>query len=114
MINFFKSKPNSNPNDFDWGAVTPELFSAEKNTAVHVINHFFKNNLDINRTIRFVKGRLEWYKTQLPAGAKQEVVIDLRGQKIPWAETDRIRKELQPLASKVTYLVVDKPRWRTI
>lgn len=94
-----KKKRAEDPFALDWGAVTPELANHEQRTAVHVLNHALSSSADRERTIRFLNGRLAWYRTQLPPGWAQRVNLDDRGQTIDASGRGEIRQAVQGAAA---------------
>lgn len=78
----------------DWGEVTPEAANIDKNEFVYVYNHDISSSEKVDRTIRFVIGRLNYYDTQLPKDPKHIINIDARGQQLNDTTIERIKKEL--------------------
>ncbi|WP_207429369.1 hypothetical protein [Pedobacter sp. SYSU D00535] len=78
----------------DWGIVTPEGTRLERNEFIYVYNHDLSSAEKLNRTLRFILGRLRYYDTQLPPNPKHLVKIDLRGQSVPKNTTDLLKMEL--------------------
>ena len=91
-------------NSLNWGTVTPEFYSKEKNSAVHVFNHCLIDEASVDRTIKFAIGRIEWYKNFLPDGCAHEVVFDDRGQDIDDNVRNRITESLRGLAVNVKFM----------
>ncbi|HEY0056904.1 MAG TPA: hypothetical protein VGB63_16255 [Pedobacter sp.] len=81
-------------NDLDWGQVTPEGASLERNEFTYVYNHDLSSKDKVSRTIRFILGRLRYYDSQLPADPRHRIKFDLRGQNIPESSLELIRSEL--------------------
>lgn len=50
----------------DWGQVTPESANLSTNTFVYVYNHDLTSMEKVDRTIRFIIGRLFFYDNHLP------------------------------------------------
>lgn len=90
--------------DMDWGAITPEFFNREKNSAVHIFNHGLLDEESIKRAVKFAVGRIEWYKNYLPHGCDHEVVFDDRGQDIDDSIRNRIVQSLSGLALYVRFM----------
>lgn len=65
----------------DWGQVTPE--GTKGNEFLYVYNHDLSSLDKIDRTIRFVVGRLQYYETHLPPNPKHIIKFDIRGQQVP-------------------------------
>ncbi|HEY5772291.1 MAG TPA: hypothetical protein VIS75_06660 [Chitinophagaceae bacterium] len=78
----------------DWGQVTPEAANIAKNEFVYVYNHDLSSPDKIDRTIRFIVGRLNYYDTQLPKNPIHLIKIDARGQQINDLTCDYIKKTL--------------------
>jgi len=68
--------------ELDWGKVTPEFAQIDANLFVYVFNHDLSSKAHIERTIRFIVGRLLFYDLHLPESAKHEIRLDIRGQNI--------------------------------
>ena len=91
------------PDRLDWGRVTPEFANTDKRIAVHVFNHSLESAEAVDRTIRFVQGRLAWHALQIPDGFTQWVSFDDRGQSLLSGWRDRIRDGLAEQASRVHF-----------
>lgn len=72
------------PENLDWGSITPEGLDKLRNEALHVINHDLMNERNVRRTIKFIICRLKWYEKHLPKNFTQRVVIDTRGQDVSY------------------------------
>lgn len=94
--------------DLDWGSVTPEFYNREKNTAVYIFNHWLVDEGNVDRTIRFVLGRIEWYKQYLPQGCGYEIVFDDRGQKVTEALRDKIVNSLSKYTLDIKFKSKEK------
>lgn len=68
--------------EHNWGAITPELADLSNNTFVYVYNHDMTSIAKIDRTIRFILGRVFFYDKQLPKDSSHKLVLDVRGQNI--------------------------------
>lgn len=90
--------------DMNWGAVTPEFFNREKNSAVHIFNHCLLGEENISRAIKFAIGRIKWYKDFLPQGCKHEVVFDDRGQDIDDSVRNKVAQSLSELSLYVKFM----------
>jgi hypothetical protein len=88
----------------DWGQATVELSHPSKRVAVHVINHQLATQDDVVRNLRFICGRLRWFRRNLPQGFRQVVVIDDRGQSIADSIKLRFRKVCAGELAKVSFL----------
>lgn len=66
--------------EHNWGAITPELADLSNNTFVYVYNHDLTSNAKIDRTIRFILGRLLYYDIHLLEYHKHKIILDIRGQ----------------------------------
>ena len=66
----------------DWGHVTPGGANLAKNEFVYVFNHDITSSQKIDRTIRFILGKLLYYDNHLPKNARHIVNIDIRGQQM--------------------------------
>ncbi|MBN8603013.1 MAG: hypothetical protein J0M26_18395 [Planctomycetes bacterium] len=88
-----------NPLDLDWGTATPEFVSRDSSTAIHVINHALENDVQLNRNMSFIRGRIAFFARQLPSGMKQHVIFDDRGQNIPSSIRDSLREAFTSIAS---------------
>ena len=82
------------PFELDWGAVTLEAVNDERRLAVHVLNHDLETARSVDRTIRFAVGRVAWSRRQLPAGSRQLVAFDDRGQSVSGETRTRLREAL--------------------
>lgn len=81
MFNLFKkNKKDDSPNSLDWGAVTPEMYSQEKNKAVYVLNFSLVSEEAQELSKQFTIGRIIWYQQHLPENCAHEITLDLRGQ----------------------------------
>ena len=68
----------------NWGQVTPEFTLDKTNESFHgyVYNHDLSSMEKVERTIRFIVGRLNYYDRHLPPNPFHEIRIDIRGQNI--------------------------------
>lgn len=78
----------------DWGNITPEIYSEEKNCVIHIYNHSLSGTENISRTIRFAAGRIHWFKEYLSLECSHEIVFDDRGQDVDDRTRDMISKSL--------------------
>lgn len=89
MFNIFKkSKQDNNPFKLDWGEVSPDLFSEEKNETVYVLNFDFLSQESRELAMDFTVGKILWYQKHLPNNCAHIIDLDLRGQ-------DEIKYELE-------------------
>jgi hypothetical protein len=70
------------PHSLDWGAITPDVFVEAQKLAVHVVNHNFESDENVERTVRFLRARIRHHAPHLPPGASQLVHYDDRGQSL--------------------------------
>ena len=91
----------------DWGPVTPEGANLETNTLVYVYNHDLTSNDKVERTIRFILGRLFHYDRHLPLNPKHKVTLDIRGQHITNETCEFIYKELRRQYSRPDSLLIE-------
>lgn len=87
-------------NELDWGSVTPEASNVENNTFTYVFNHKLSSTAEIDRTIRFVVGRLQFYDNHLPANPRHDVRVDARGQSIDRNAVTLIVKKIREMYNK--------------
>jgi len=80
--------------EHNWGVITPEVADLGNNTFVYVYNHDLTSNVKIDRTIRFIVGRLLYYDIHLPEYHKNKIILDIRGQLIKDQTVDFITKEI--------------------
>jgi hypothetical protein len=64
----------------DWGKITPE--GSNGNEILYVYNHDLSSMEKVDRTVRYITGRLNYYEMHLPENARHVIEIDIRGQKI--------------------------------
>ncbi len=79
----------------DWGQVTPESANLNTNTFVYVYNHDLTSMEKVDRTIRFIIGRLFYYDNHLPKDPIHKIKFDIRGQQIENKTCDIIHQELK-------------------
>lgn len=97
-MGFFKRESKqSSPYDMNWGKVSLELFNDEKKNIIHVFNHSLEGVGCTERNIRFIVGRITWYKNFFGKGYSQEVIFDDRGQKINVEDKIRLKETIQKL-----------------
>lgn len=93
--------------NLDWGAVTPEATNIITNEFLYIYNHTLRTGADIDRTIRFVVGRLRFYDVHLPPSATHRVKIDARGQEIPESTVNLLKNRISQLYDNPRLLSVD-------
>lgn len=81
-------------NELNWGVVTPESANLTKNVFKYVFNHKLSTPAEVDRTVRFILGRLLFYDKHLPADPKHDVKIDARGQNLDQSTVDHIVKSI--------------------
>ena len=91
----------------DWGHVTPESANMERNEFTYVYNHDISSAKKIDRTIRFIVGRLFYYDRHLPASPKHIVKIDIRGQDISGATEEKIKGEIHSRYTCSNILIIN-------
>ena len=91
----------------DWGQVTPEGATVDTNTFVYVYNHDLASIENIDRTIRFITGRLFYYDKHLPKDPIHKIKIDIRGQQISNETCDIIHQELKHKYSRPDSLEIE-------
>jgi hypothetical protein len=91
----------------DWGQVTPESANLQTNTFVYVYNHDITSIEKIDRTIRFIIGRLIYYDSHLPKDPIHQIKIDIRGQQIENSTCEYIYKELKLKYSRPDALEIE-------
>ena|ERR1700761_7370166 len=87
-------------NELYWGAVTPESANLADNAFTYVFNHKLSNPEEIDRTVRFVAGRLYYYDQHLPPNPVHDVKIDARGQNLDQSTVDHIVERITQLYNK--------------
>jgi len=91
----------------DWGHVTPESANLQTNTFVYVYNHDLSSPEKIDRTIRFILGRLNYYDQQLPENPIHIIKIDVRGQHVNSRDCDSILMQLKTLYIKPASISIE-------
>jgi hypothetical protein len=69
-------------NELDWGVVTPESANLDQNVFTYVFNHKLSTSAEVDRTVRFIVGRLLFYDKHLHANPKHDVKLDVCGQNL--------------------------------
>src|SRR6187549_3280340 len=91
----------------DWGQVTPEAANLERNEFVYVYNHDLTSSEKVDRTIRFILGRLIYYDNHLPKDPIHLLKIDARGQQISETVCDYIEQTIKIKYSQPNLLTID-------
>lgn len=81
-------------NNLDWGQITPEGYNTQTKVVLHVFNHDLTSSEKIDRTVRFIVGRVNYYELHVPPGATHLIKIDARGQQISEAAAADISNEI--------------------
>ncbi|MRG48773.1 hypothetical protein GFS24_26930 [Chitinophaga sp. SYP-B3965] len=79
----------------NWGHVTPEAAKSSENEFYFIYNHDLSSADKVNRTIRFILGRLLHYDHHLPPNPIHVIKIDARGQEIDDAACHLIERTLK-------------------
>jgi hypothetical protein len=79
----------------DWGNITPEGANTEANVFLFIYNHDLTSQEKVDRTIRFILGRLYYYEYHLPENPIHAIKIDIRGQVISKMTHEFIEKEIR-------------------
>lgn len=90
----------------DWGKVTPEFTLDGKDEYIYVYNHDLSDEEKIERTMRFIIGRLNYYDEHLPPNPKHFIHIDVRGQQISDEMCENISDALQKIYQRPDFLKV--------
>jgi hypothetical protein len=93
--------------NLDWGHVTPEGYNRQTNVVLHVFGHDLSSLEKIDRTVRFIVGRVIYYELHVPAGATHFIKIDARGQDISEATATDISNEIIKRHGKPDLLKVE-------
>ena len=91
----------------NWGQITPEGADVNTNSFVYVYNHDLSSTEKVDRTIRFILGRLIYYDNHLPKDPNHNIKIDIRGQQIKSETCDFIIQELKKKYSRTNSLEID-------
>ena len=91
----------------DWGQVTPEGANTDVNEFYYVYNHDLSSVEKVDRTVRFIIGRLNYYDLHLPPNPRHVVRIDGRGQGITELTCDSIIREVKSRYSGPGSLTVE-------
>ncbi|MGN0171888.1 MAG: hypothetical protein ACI39E_03775 [Acutalibacteraceae bacterium] len=77
----------------NWGSFTPEF--SKDNKFIHVFNHCLSNTETVQRTIRFIIGRIQWCNMYFNNQFVHAVVIDDVGQNISNETRENIRNAIE-------------------
>lgn len=91
----------------DWGHITPESFDIVTNVCTHIYNHDLTSSEKVDRTIRFILGRLSYYDNHLPKDSIHSIKIDVRGQQINDLVCNQIKRQIMNKYSRPNSLTVD-------
>lgn len=83
--------------DLDWGEVSPESYNVLTNKATHIFNHDISTEEKIDRTIRFIVGRLTYYDFHLPQKSSHSVIFDGRGQNLSIKGCEFIKEQIRAI-----------------
>lgn len=92
--------------EIDWGVVTPESANLAENKFTYVFNHKLSTAAEIDRTIRFIIGRLFFYDMHLPPNSKHDVKIDARGQNLQQSTVDHIVEVVKERYNKPNLMAI--------
>jgi hypothetical protein len=95
--------------NLDWGVVTPEASNEQNNEFTYVHNHDLTTADKVDRSIRFLIGRLNFYAIHLPENGFHHVKMDIRGQQITdltCAKIEQLIKEkyVKPDSIEITFV----------
>ena len=79
--------------DMNWGKLTPEF--SKENEIIHVFNHFLSTAESVERTIRFIVSRIQWYNLYLKNDFVHTVIIDDIGPNVSDKTYEHIRNDLK-------------------
>jgi len=88
----------------NWGNASPEGVNVQNNEFFYVYNHNLTSIEKINRTIRFIIGRLNYYDQHLPANPRHIIKFDLRGQNISNEACNYIKHSIDETYSRSEFL----------
>lgn len=91
----------------DWGHITPESFNLATNDVTYVFNHDLGSEEKMERTVRFIIGRLQYYDLHLPAKPRHIVKIDARGQSLNKEHSTALQSQIESRYNKKNPLVVE-------
>ena len=91
----------------DWGRVTPEAVYPDRNEFIYVYNHDLTSTEKVDRTVRFILGRLNYYDNHLPKDSNHLIKIDARGQGLSDSTCDHIQQEIKRNYLRPKSLTID-------
>jgi hypothetical protein len=91
----------------DWGNVTPEAADLTRNEFIYVYNHDLSSAEKVDRTIRFIVGRLIYYDAHLPKDPRHLIKIDMRGQNITDMTCDHIERSLKSKYERADFVSIE-------
>ena len=94
-------------NELDWGAVTPESADLDKNVFIYIFNHQLSTPAEVDRTIRFIVGRLLFYDKHLPPNPTHDIKIDARGQNVDQNTVGHINRSIRKIYGKSALRKID-------
>lgn len=89
--------------DMDWGFFTPEFADGNTNTIIHVFNHNLKGNQNIDRTLKFIIGRINWSNKYLRCKFNHKIVLDDIGQHLTDDEKKIIINSLNKYSKSIEF-----------
>lgn len=89
----------------DWEVYTADFFNEQTKTFVHVLNHFLSDGDSVDRTIRFMIGRVRWLNAYFHAASlHHRFVVDDVGRNVRPRHRKKIRKSLSKYAESVEFV----------
>lgn len=87
-------------NGLDWGSITPDSVNLGKNRFTYIFNHQISTPTEVDRTIRFVVGRITFCERHLPANPTHDIKIDSRGQNVDDTIVEHISRSIREMYGK--------------
>jgi guanylate kinase len=78
----------------EWSNITVEGYSQKENEALMAFNFLFETDVQFNKCIQFIVGKIAYGFIHFPKDAEIKVVIDLRGQNLDSDLDSRIREAI--------------------
>ena len=91
----------------DWGQITPESVNLTTRVCTHVYNHDLTTLDKVDRSIRFILGRILYFDLHLPPNIAHSVKIDIRGQNINEEFEELVKYELRNKYPNPLFLTID-------
>ena len=91
----------------DWGQITPEGANIKTNEFLYIYNHDLSSIDKVDRTVRYIVGRLHYYDKHLPINPRHQIKIDIRGQEIDDVTCELIRQEISNNYKTDNFIRVD-------